>query len=133
LWTSCGGMSGLVAGGEGNLARHAKVKARWLARIWNLAAFVQSVKQRFSVWFNKVQEEEQARLPSMEMLGKRVRYFTDGLVVGNKDMLEEVFDKARTHFGPKRKTGARKMRGDDWGGLKAMRDLRSEAAGKTDN
>jgi hypothetical protein len=55
------------------------------------------------------------------------------VVVGTKDMLEEVFDKARTYFGPKRKTGARKMRGDDWGGLKAMRDLRSEAAGKTDN
>ena len=37
----------------GNTALHAKIRERWLSRMWNLSAFVQSVKQRFSVWFNK--------------------------------------------------------------------------------
>ena len=29
----------------------------------------------------------------------------------------------RSRFGPKRKTGARKIRGGDWGGVTSLRDL----------
>ncbi len=32
---------------------YASLRERLLKRMWNLSAFVQSVKQRFSVWFNK--------------------------------------------------------------------------------
>jgi REP element-mobilizing transposase RayT len=68
-------------------------------------------------------EEEQRRLPAADTLSQRVRYFTDGLAVGTKEMLERVFEGQRAYFGPKRKNGAKKMRQGEWGGLSAMRDL----------
>jgi hypothetical protein len=59
-----------------------------------------------------------------ELLRKRVRYFHDGAAIGCRGFLEEVFRNNRKNFGPKRKQGARKMRGGNWGELMAMRDLR---------
>ena len=62
-----------------------------------------------------------------QMLRCRVRYFTEGAVIGSKDFVNEVFTKARERFGTKRKDGARKLRG---GGeavkaiLWSLRDLR---------
>jgi REP element-mobilizing transposase RayT len=46
-----------------------------------------------------------------KMLRFKVRYFTDGAVIGSRGFVEEVFQKSRERFGPKRKTGARKMKG----------------------
>jgi putative transposase len=46
-----------------------------------------------------------------KMLRFKVRCFTDGAVIGSRGFVEEVFQKSRERFGPKRKTGARKMRG----------------------
>jgi hypothetical protein len=46
-----------------------------------------------------------------KMLRCRVRYFTDGAVIGSRDFVNEAFMSARERFGPKRKDGARKMRG----------------------
>jgi hypothetical protein len=45
------------------------------------------------------------------MLRWKVRYFTDGAVVGSQGFVNDVFDRCRDRFGAKRKTGARKMRG----------------------
>ncbi|MFN6095899.1 MAG: transposase, partial [Verrucomicrobiota bacterium] len=46
-----------------------------------------------------------------EMLRCRVRYFTDGAVIGSKAFVNEAFAGARERFGAKRKDGARKLRG----------------------
>jgi hypothetical protein len=46
-----------------------------------------------------------------EMLRCRVRYFTDGAVIGSKAFVNEVFADARERFSPRRKDGARKLRG----------------------
>jgi hypothetical protein len=46
-----------------------------------------------------------------QMLRWKVRYFTDGAVVGSQGFVNDVFDRCRDRFGAKRKTGARKMRG----------------------
>ena len=46
-----------------------------------------------------------------KMLRCRVRYFTDGAVIGSKEFVNEAFASARERFGPKRKDGARAMRG----------------------
>ena len=232
---------------SGNVLLHAHIRAKYLKRMWNLSAFVQSVKQRFSTWFNKrhkrkgtlweerfksvvamgpeavasvaayidlnpvragivedpadyrwsgygealsggkgakeaqrglkralcnregsllnneetrehyldwyrcwiygrglergVKEdgtpvkvgfeeevvknvlEAEGRIPAAEQLTRTVRHFTDGLVLGTGALLTAVFEAQRAHFGPKRKSGPRKMRGGDWGGLRAMRDL----------
>jgi REP element-mobilizing transposase RayT len=62
-----------------------------------------------------------------KMLRCRVRYFTDGAVIGSKEFVHEAFANARERFGPKRKDGARAMRGsgrDAKGQLWSLRDLR---------
>ena len=61
------------------------------------------------------------------MLRCRVRYFTDGVVIGSREFVNEVFMQARGRFGPKRKDGARAMRGSGSaakGVLWSVRDLR---------
>ena len=64
------------------------------------------------------------RLPLAAVLRCRVRYFTDGVVLGSEEFLEDFFEKRREHFGPKRKRGARKMRRAEWGKVTVLRDLR---------
>ena len=61
------------------------------------------------------------------MLMKRVRYFTDGAVIGSKEFVNEAFAGARERFSERRKDGARRMRGSGKaaaGTLWSMRDLR---------
>lgn len=61
------------------------------------------------------------------MLRCRVRYFTDGAVIGSKEFVNEAFANARDRFGPKRKDGARKLKGGGTaasGVLWSVRDLR---------
>jgi hypothetical protein len=43
--------------------------------------------------------------------------------------VNDVFAARRGHFGPKRTTGARALRGVDANGLCALRDLRVRAVG----
>jgi REP element-mobilizing transposase RayT len=69
-------------------------------------------------------------LPDLKMaamLHCRVRYFTDGAVIGSKAFVNEAFATARERFGPKRKDGARKLKGrasPAAGTLWSLRDLR---------
>ena len=61
------------------------------------------------------------------MLLHRVRYFTDGAVIGSRAFVNEAFANARARFGPRRKDGARKLRGGAAaaaGVLWSARDLR---------
>jgi hypothetical protein len=61
------------------------------------------------------------------MLRCRVRYFTDGAVIGSRGFVNEAFVAARERFGPRRKDGARKLRGSAAaaaGLLWSARDLR---------
>lgn len=57
----------------------------------------------------------------------RIRYFTDGAVIGSKSFVNEAFASARERFGLRRKDGARKMRGTAAalaGEIWNLRDLR---------
>jgi hypothetical protein len=71
-------------------------------------------------------------MPLPEALRRTVRYFTDGAVIGSAGFVEEVFGrlKAEGRTGPRRKSGPRKMRGADFGGLRSLRDLRVRAMGR---
>lgn len=63
----------------------------------------------------------------LKMLRHRVRYFTDGAVIGSKEFVNETFEAARERFSVKRKDGARRMRGSGKaaaGTLWSVRDLR---------
>jgi REP element-mobilizing transposase RayT len=70
-------------------------------------------------------------LGSAKMLYCRIRYFTDGAVIGSKAFVNEAFASARDRFGPKRKDGARKLKGDAAPANRALwtlRDLRKGIA-----
>jgi len=64
-----------------------------------------------------------------KMLRCRVRYFTDGAVIGSRAFVNEAFVAARERFGPNRKDGARGLRGSGAaaaGHLWCARDLQVE-------
>ena len=73
---------------------------------------------------------EGGRLPMHELLRCRVRYFSDGLALGSQAFLEQIFQRYRGHFGPKRQSGARAMRHGDWGELCTLRSLRMQAVSR---
>lgn len=58
-----------------------------------------------------------------ELIHCHIRYFNDGVALGSRVFIEEVFEQNRLYFSERRKTGARKMRGGDWQGLFSMRDF----------
>jgi putative transposase len=65
-------------------------------------------------------------LKMAKLLRCRIRYFTDGAVIGSKEFVNAAFTNARERFGAKRKDGARKMRGagaEANGILWSLRDL----------
>ena len=72
---------------------------------------------------------EGGKVPVAAALRCRVRYFTDGAVLGSEEYVGRIFEEFRSQFGPKRKSGPRQMRGSDWEGLMVMRDLRREVFG----
>jgi len=73
--------------------------------------------------------DNQTVLPELKMakmLRCRVRYFTDGAVIGSKEFVNEAFAGARERFSGNRKDGARRLRGDAKaaaGTLWSLRDL----------
>lgn len=67
------------------------------------------------------------KLTLAQVLRCRVRYFTDGAVLGSKQFVDDFFDERREFFGEKRETGARAMKGANWGTLRVLRALRTEA------
>ena len=73
--------------------------------------------------------EQGGKLSLVELLRLRVRYFTDGVVIGSKEYVEEYFRRYYKKYVPKRKSGARKMKGGDWGGLMSLRDLQKDVIG----
>jgi putative transposase len=54
--------------------------------------------------------ENGGQLSMREALHCRVRYFSDGMVLGSRVFVDETFHRYRSNFGVKRQTGARNMR-----------------------
>lgn len=73
--------------------------------------------------------ERGGKLSIPEILRCKVRYFCDGAIFGSVEFVNSVFEANRSRYGPNRKTGARKMRGADWGELRVLRDLRVDVFG----
>ena len=72
------------------------------------------------------EEKRMEEIPFGRMMRCRVRYFTDGAVIGSREFVNAAFEAARERFGPKRKDGARKLRGGAGaaaGLLWSLRDL----------
>ena len=64
-----------------------------------------------------------------QILRVRVRHTTDGLVLGSKEFVNEVFTQHREKFGAHRKDGARKIRGVPLDGIRVLRDLQVRTLG----
>ncbi|MCF6311417.1 MAG: transposase [Verrucomicrobiales bacterium] len=64
------------------------------------------------------------RLPLAVALRCRVRYFSDGAVLGNQNFVDDFFVQKKEYFGKNRDTGARKLSGAEWGDLRVLRDLK---------
>ena len=60
--------------------------------------------------------EKQGKLSIPVLLRCRVRYFSDGAVLGSNAFVQEQFETFRKYLGEHRKSGPRRMRGGDWGG-----------------
>ena len=68
-------------------------------------------------------KKRKGKLSRVALLRCRVRYFSDGLVLGSKGFVEGVFAQYRGHFGPKRKSGARPLRENSNDNLCTARQL----------
>lgn len=62
-----------------------------------------------------------------QVLRLRVRHLTDGAILGSEAFVNEVWALHRDRFGPKRRTGARPIRGVPLRELSVLRDLRVKA------
>jgi putative transposase len=69
--------------------------------------------------------EKGGKVPVAEAIRCRVRYFTDGAVLGSKGFVQDWYDAHRGPLGLRqRPSGARPMAGSDWDGLVVLRGLR---------
>jgi putative transposase len=69
------------------------------------------------------------KLSAGELIHCRVRYFSDGVVFGGQQFVDEVFQRYRDQFGLKRQTGPRKLKQTRLSDLFTMRDLRLDPLG----
>ena len=72
----------------------------------------------------RVAQQEQGKLSITELIRTLVRHFSQGLAVGSRVWVETHFTKHQHHFGPKRKSGARKRRATTNSELWSLRDLK---------
>jgi hypothetical protein len=74
--------------------------------------------------------EQGGQLSIAQLLRLRVRYFTNGVVLGTQEYVDKIWKKYRKKCSPKRKSGGRKMKGGAaWGELRTMRDLQKDGMG----
>ncbi len=90
----------------------------------DVSGFTKELKQRFSKMKGK------GELKLGQVLRVRVRYSSDGVVLGSRNSVNEVFGEFRDRFGARRRDGARPLRGlGALGELATMRDLRVNVVG----
>ena len=114
-------LMGLALGGKPGRAKVSK-SAKGLG---------QTTKNTAELLESKDNETVLKDLGTAKMLRCRVRYFTDGAVIGSKEFVNEAFASARERFGPKRKDGARRLKGEATPANRALwslRDLRKGIA-----
>lgn len=80
---------------------------------------------------SEAEREANGDIPLGRMLRYRIRYFTDGAVIGSKEFVNEAFAASQWRFRSQRRTGASSLRGEGllMGGLLwSFRDLRKGVA-----
>ena len=64
-----------------------------------------------------------------QVLRLRFRHFTDGVCLGSKEFVNDMFARHRGRFGARRKDGARPIQGVPLPEIRVVRDLRVDAIG----
>ena len=64
------------------------------------------------------------KLTLAQLLRCKVRYLSDGMAIGSAAFVEKIFGSVREAFSQQRETGARRLKGGDWGELRSARALR---------
>jgi REP element-mobilizing transposase RayT len=92
---------------------------------------VKTLRRGISKEEAELERDKDGEISLGKVLRCRVRYFTDGAVIGSRNFVDEAFSSARERFGSKRKSGARKLKGDAApasGFLWSLRDLKKGIA-----
>ena len=98
------------------------IRRKLLERMGDVSAFIKELKIKEVI-------AQGGELSLGQVLRLRVRHLSDGVALGTKAFVNEVFTRYREKFGPKRKDGARPIRALASIGLNALRDLRVRALG----
>jgi len=77
----------------------------------------------------KVLNDEQGQLPRAVVLRCRVRYFTDGAILGSAEFVRGFIDEWQLERGRKCPPKGQALRGADWGDLKVIQGLRKRVFG----
>ena len=119
---------GLMSFGEG---RAWKDRAAWYRmRLFVGAGTVHQVGKHMLTGARiQAEVDRRGELSMAELVRLRVRYFRDGLALGSRAFVEEVFREFRDQFGPKRRVGACPVRALARFGLAVLRNLRVRALG----
>jgi len=67
---------------------------------------------------------QKGKLSTPELLRLRVRYLSDGAILGSREFINALFERQRDRFGPRRSSGARPVRGFHEASLSTLRALR---------
>ncbi|MFP4259478.1 MAG: transposase [Opitutales bacterium] len=77
----------------------------------------------------KILESGEANLPRATVLRCRVRYFTDGAILGSENFVKAFVETVRQKKRRKRPPKLSWLRGADWGGLATLHDVRRRVFG----
>jgi putative transposase len=77
----------------------------------------------------KVLNQDDGQLPKTVLLRCRVRYFTDGAILGSAEFVRGFAGSWAMERGRKHPPKVNAMAGGDWGGLAVIQDLRRQIFG----
>jgi len=94
---------------------------------WRRAAhrYRQTLYQDLNRHDANLNPDKAPQLTEGQALRCRVRYFVDGMAIGSKGFIDDLFGMSRERFGENRKSGARKMQRIATS-LRTLRDLQKE-------
>ncbi|MFT5855788.1 MAG: putative transposase, partial [Verrucomicrobiales bacterium] len=95
-----------------------EVKGTRTAHVKSKGGFTQ--REIEAVW------EAGGKLTLAQALHCRIRYFTDGAVLGSQEFVDDFFARQRESFGGKRLNGGRRLKLAQWGDLRVLRDLKTD-------
>ena len=130
---ACGGSKEARAGIAGIFTNYGAKESNWktIGGLYRQQIYCRGEQRERKAGFSREQVQavlaSEGKLSMADALHCRVRYFSDGVALGSKAFVEDVFQRNRDQFGLKRRSGARPLRHTDTGDLCTMRDLRLDA------